>query len=238
MRSPENIVAEIQALKFAHGVTRIRFVDDLFLASKKIMHKTLSAFVSANLKVQWDATGRINILATSPPHLIDLMLQAGCREVALGIESGSDRVLAHIKKRITVEQVVAAVTRLCQAGISVKGYFILGLPSETKEEQGQTLYLIEQLWNLTANLPGSFRCSVFEYRPYPGTPEWQRLISTGLSAESMIHYESESLIGLDDGGMLDDCDEFNFSTGIQFGEVPVSETRRNVVRMMKRQRER
>lgn len=229
MRNPDNLIAEMATLTDRYGVTRIRFVDDLFLANSKIIVRTLQAFTHANLPLRWDATGRINVLDKVPTETIDLMVASGCREVALGIEAGSDRLLQHIDKKISVAQVIRVVTRLCSAGISVKGYFILGLPTETHEEHHATLKLIETLWSTTKSLPGSFRISAFEYRPYPGTPDWSRLLVAGYSASEMLAYSSPQA---PDDQTLAGRDEFNFSTGIQFGEVPVKQVRKNLYTIM------
>ncbi|RKE76999.1 radical SAM protein [Rhizobium sp. AG855] len=237
MRKPHNLIAEIVELRNVHHVERVRFVDDLFLANIKLIREILSAFVEEQIKIQWDATGRINVLANASDDIIDLMVLSGCREVALGIESGSDRLLSHIDKKISVRQILTAVERLCRAGVNVKGYFILGLPTETRQEQQQTVELIYRLQDLTSNLPGRFRCSAFEYRPYPGTPDWKRLVSAGYSEQEMMNYEPETLAELFQEKGLRDRDEFNFSTGIQFGEVPVSETRRTLAELMRRQKE-
>ncbi|TIU13891.1 MAG: B12-binding domain-containing radical SAM protein [Mesorhizobium sp.] len=229
MRSPDNLIAEMATLRDRYGVTRIRFVDDLFLANSKIIVRTLDAFVRANLSLRWDATGRINVLDKVPDDTIDLMVASGCREVALGIEAGSDRLLKHIDKKISVAQTIRVVTRLCSAGISVKGYFILGLPTETREEHRATLDLIETLWSVTDALPGRFRCSAFEYRPYPGTPDWLRLLRAGYSPSAMLAYSSPESPGIQ---AVAGRDEFNFSTGIQFGEVPVDQVRKNLYTIM------
>ncbi|WP_368508710.1 radical SAM protein [Bradyrhizobium lupini] len=232
MRKPERIMEEILNLKARLGVQRVRFVDDLFLANQRLMRTTLKAFVDARLDMRWDATGRINVLAGARDELFDLMVTAGCREVALGIESGSDRVLRYVDKKITVAQTVRAVTRLCRVGIDVKGYFILGLPTETRGEHQATLGLVRRLWDLTEGMPGRFRCSVFEYRPYPGTPDWQRLVDAGRLPAAMLDYSDR----MDDADFPPDRDEFNFSTGLQFGEVPVDVIRRNLAMIMREQR--
>lgn len=232
MRKPDGIMAEIFDLKARYGVQRVRFVDDLFLANQRLMRTTLNAFADAGLDMKWDATGRINVLAGARAELLDLMVTAGCREVALGIESGSDRVLGHVDKKITVAQIVRAVTRLCHVGIDIKGYFILGLPTETSDEHQETLTLIRRLWDLTDGMPGRFRCSVFEYRPYPGTPDWQRLLDAGHLPEAMLDYSDR----MDDAECPPDRDEFNFSTGLQFGEVPVDVIRHNLAMITREQR--
>ena len=148
------------------------------------------------------------------------------REVALGIESGSDRLLTYMGKRITNEMTRSVVERLTRHGINVKGYFIVGFPTETKAELAQTPALVYDLWDLTKNGPGAFRASVFEFRPYPGTPEWTRLLQSGrFTPRQLRDYAAVDLTssGLDEA--MRERDEFNFSVNLQFGEATIDEVR-------------
>ncbi|MFI0410455.1 hypothetical protein [Actinomadura sp. 3N508] len=76
---------------------------------------------------------------TGSPHHLDQLAANGLREVAFGIESGGKRMLAHIDKRITPAMVRSVVRRLTERGIADKGYFILGLPIETRAEPAHTV---------------------------------------------------------------------------------------------------
>lgn len=234
MRTPSSLFEEINQLQSRFAVQRIRFVDDLFLANSRVMRETLDAFVRERIGVRWDATGRINVLARADAKMLDLMKSSGCREVALGIESGSDRLLSHVDKKINVSQIITAVTSLCSAGVDVKGYFIFGMPTETVDEHRQTIALIRKLWDITERLPGRFRCSAFEYRPYPGTPDWRRLVAAGYSPDAMLSYVDSA----DDVLWSPDRDEFNFSTGLQFGGTSVKQIREDLVMIMQEQRQR
>lgn len=240
-RDPLNIIGEMEALASMYDVTAFRFVDDLFLASPHFMKKCLRLFKERAIgkKFVWDATGRINILSRAPESLLDLIQEAGCREVALGIESGSERMLAYIEKRITREMICTSIQRLTSRGINVKGYFILGFPTETQEDIDATERLIHDLWEIADQQPGSFRCSVFEFRPYPGTPEWHRLMSTGKYTEhQLLQYESIDLTGNGKMGTMLDRDEFNFSVNLQFGDIPIHVVRETLTRITVEQKQR
>ncbi|GAC1646759.1 MAG: hypothetical protein NVS4B12_14040 [Ktedonobacteraceae bacterium] len=240
-RDPLNIVEEMQALAEKYSVRVFRFVDDLFLASPPFMRKCLSTFNEYGIgeRFQWDATGRINILSKAPASLLDLMRQTGCREVALGIESGSARLLRYMGKHITPDMTKEAVRALTSRGINVKGYFILGFPTETEADLEETVHLIHDLWNIGASGPGMFRCSVFEFRPYPGTPEWHRLIATDrYREEDLLRYES---VDLTEHGKVQEMlerDEFNFSVNQQFGDVSIDRVRQYLTEIMVEQKQR
>ncbi|MFY1598373.1 B12-binding domain-containing radical SAM protein [Micromonospora sp. WMMD737] len=237
-REPENIIAEMDEVHARYGVTAFRFVDDLFLGYERFIRRCMAAFGEARVGTRyvWDATGRINVLARADDRLLETLAENGCREVALGIESGSARVLGHIGKRINPELTRQVVRRLTRLGISVKGYFILGLPTETRTELDATVQHVHELWDLADSQPGSFRASVFEFRPYPGTPEWHRLLATGrYDPAQLLDYGAVDLTsdGLDEA--MRERDEFNFSVNLQFGEVELPYVRRRLVELARAQ---
>jgi len=240
-RTPENIIEEMRELHKRYDVTAFRFVDDLFLGFEHFIRKCMAAFTVTGIgyRYVWDATGRINILHRMSDDMLELLKLNGCREVALGIESGSDRLLKYMGKRITPEMTRLVVRRLTAHGISVKGYFILGFPTETCAELRDTVRLVYDLWDITENHLGRFRASVFEFRPYPGTPEWRRLIASGhYSQQQLLDYTAVDLTagGLDEA--MRGRDEFNFSVNIQFGEATVDEVRARLTELSREQYQR
>lgn len=239
-RSPRNIIEEMHQLRSA-GVTAFRFVDDLFLGARRVIEQMMNAFAEEGVGdwAQWDATGRINVLDRASDSTLDQLAANGLREVALGIESGSERMLRLIDKRIDPAMTHRVVRRLTERGINVKGYFILGFPTETTTEIDDTACLVRDLWDLTDSLPGRFRASVFEYRPYPGTPDWQRLLATGrYSAEQLLNYSAVDLTadGVDES--MRERDEFNFSINVQLSDAPIDYIRRNLVALSREQHDR
>jgi radical SAM superfamily enzyme YgiQ (UPF0313 family) len=240
-RNPAGIIAEMDQLYATYGVSAFRFVDDLFLGYERFIRQCMAAFSAHRIgsRYAWDATGRINILHRASDDLLDLLAASGLREVALGIESGSDRLLAYMGKRITPDMTRTVLRRLTERGISVKGYFILGFPTETRQELDATVRHARELWDIADSQPGRFRASVFEFRPYPGTPEWHRLTTAGrYDLRQLLDYTAVDLTG--DG--LDEAmrgrDEFNFSVNLQFGEATVTEIRQRLVELSREQYQR
>ncbi|KLL11335.1 B12-binding domain-containing radical SAM protein [Protofrankia coriariae] len=237
-RTPAGIIAEMEALHEAYGVTAFRFVDDLFLGYERFIRRCMDAFTAHGIggRYVWDATGRINILHRADDALLDLLAANGLREVALGVESGSERLLGYMGKRIMPDMTRSAVRRLTERGISVKGYFILGFPTETRDELAATVRHVRELWEVADPHPGSFRASVFEFRPYPGTPEWSRLLATGRYQPSQLL--AYTAVDLTKGGVdeaMRGRDEFNFSVNIQFGEANVEEVRAALIELSREQ---
>jgi anaerobic magnesium-protoporphyrin IX monomethyl ester cyclase len=237
VRTPDSILAEMDHLR-QERVTAFRFVDDLFLGHRRVIDTMMDAFTAAGTGgwAKWDATGRINILNRLDDAALDRMAAAGLREVALGIESGSQRMLTLIDKRITPDMARDVVGRLACHGISVKGYFILGFPGETAEEVDMTVALIRDLWNLTDPMPGGFTASAFEYRPYPGTPDWDRLIAAGkYTPGQLLNYTAVDLTSDGTDTALFERDEFNFSVNLPLADAPISHVRSSLVTIAREQ---
>ncbi|MFD4248261.1 B12-binding domain-containing radical SAM protein [Amycolatopsis thermoflava] len=236
-RDPHNILAEMHQLR-GDGVTAFRFVDDLFLGARRVIDEMMAAFRTDRVGdwAVWDATGRINVLHRATDTTLDLLARNGLREVALGIESGSQRMLDRIDKRIDPAMARTVTRRLTERGINVKGYFILGFPTETRHEIDSTVRLVHDLWDLTDTLPGTFRASTFEYRPYPGTPDWHRLLATGhYTPDQLLNYSHVDLTdaGLDD--TLRERDEFNFSVNLPLANAPIDYIRTHLVTLAREQ---
>src|SRR5690606_6277138 len=239
-REPDNILAEMDQLR-GTGVTAFRFVDDLFLGAKRVIDKMMEAFTAARVGewAVWDATGRINVLNRASDAVLDTLAANGLREVALGVESGSERMLKLIDKRIDPSMTHSVVRRLTERGIGVKGYFILGFPTETEAEIDQTVRLVHELWEIADGQPGSFRASAFEYRPYPGTPDWERLMKTGTyTPEQLLNYSAVDLTSSGEEAAMRERDEFSFSVNLQLSEAPIDYVRRNLVALSREQYER
>ncbi|MGH3794588.1 MAG: B12-binding domain-containing radical SAM protein [Pseudonocardiaceae bacterium] len=239
-RDPRNILAEMHQL-CGQGVTAFRFVDDLFLGARRVIEQMMVAFTTDRVGdwAVWDTTGRINVLNRASDATLDTLARNGLREVALGIESGSERMLELIDKRIDPRMTHTVVRRLTERGINVKGYFILGFPTETAAEIDTTVRLVHDLWELTEALPGRFRASAFEYRPYPGTPDWHRLMATGrYTSAQLLNY---SAVDLTDAGVeesMRERDEFNFSVNLPLADAPIDYVRTQLVGLSREQHDR
>ncbi|PNE43515.1 B12-binding domain-containing radical SAM protein [Streptomyces noursei] len=240
VRDPASIITELETLNDEYGTTAYRFVDDLFLGAARVIRTQMTAFTQQRIgqRYVWDATGRINVLHRLDDTELDTLVDNGLREVALGIESGSDRILQAMDKRITAEMTETVARRLLERGIGIKGYFILGFPKESAEDLDATVRHIHNLWKIADQHHGNLRASVFEFRPYPGTPVWQTLTAAGHSPDDLLAYGDIDLTqdGADES--MRARDEFNFSVGIQFGDVPLQRVRSTLATLTREQHSR
>lgn len=175
-RSVQNVIGEIQQIQAEYDTTQFSFKDDTFTVNRKRVLEFCSEISNKNLKINWECNARVNLIDES---LLKEMKSAGCNSIKIGIESGSDRVLKTImKKGITTTQIKQAANLVRKVGIHWTGYFLMGIPTETKQEMLQTLNLMLHIKPDFASL------SVFE--PYPGT----ELHDMGIEAGYMVNNRS------------------------------------------------
>ena len=141
-RSPKNVVDEIEELIRVYGAKEIKFFDDTFTIDEKRVAEICNEMEKRNIKVPWSCLTRAN---TSSKELFKRMKKAGCWQVAIGLESGDQRMLNIMKKGVTVEQNENAVKWAKEAGLNVRAFFVLGMPGETLESIEKTIKFAKKL---------------------------------------------------------------------------------------------
>lgn len=127
-RSVDNVMAEVSELVRCYGTRELRFWDDVLTMREDYVIELCEAL--APFKLTWSCNGRVKLLTD---RVLDAMKRAGCWEIDLGIEAANNGVLEAINKRFTKEEAVETITRIKSHGIEVRTFFILGLPTETRD---------------------------------------------------------------------------------------------------------
>lgn len=155
-RSAENVIDEIKELCDL-GYDAVHFFDDTFTLNRKRLLRICELL--APLGILWRCFLRVD---TVDMATLWEMARAGCVEIGVGIESGSQVILDNISKGTTVLQNTQVVGWAKRAGIAVKAFIILGLPGENKDTLAET-----RRW-LALNRPA--KLDLVFYTPYPHTP--------------------------------------------------------------------
>lgn len=131
-RSPENVIDEIELLIKKFGIKEIHFEDDNLTLVRERVEKICLLLKEKNIKISWACPNGIRADKVDRA-LIKLMAESGCYYFAYGIESANSKILENIKKRETISVIDKAIELADNEGISCQGFFIFGLPGETKE---------------------------------------------------------------------------------------------------------
>ncbi len=169
-RSIDNVLSEIQMLRDDFGIREFHIVDDNFTMDTAYAKEFLRRLKELKLGMTWAVPNGVR-MDTLDVEMLSLMKESGLYLISLGIESGSDKVLAMMKKGITTSKIRRHVKMIHDAKIDMAGFFILGFPGETADTIRQTI-------RFSARLPIK-RANYFTYLPFPGTESYQTLLSSG-----------------------------------------------------------
>jgi len=136
--SAKYVLKELTEIQ-SYGFDAVNFFDDVFTVKRERL-KTICEGLKER-KMSW----RCFITGNSVTNaMLSQMAKSGCKEVAIGIESGSDRILQAIHKCSTSEKNKKAIQMAHDVGIRVKGFFIIGLPGESEDTIAETEAFINE----------------------------------------------------------------------------------------------
>jgi anaerobic magnesium-protoporphyrin IX monomethyl ester cyclase len=160
-RSLDSVFEELAFLKNRYGISRFSIVDDEFTLDQNYAAQFCERLLQSGLKLRWDCPVGIRLDSLNP-ELLRKMENSGCECIAVGIESGSERVQKLIGKNVTVEKIRQQAFMVAEnSNIRMIGYFMLGFPDETEEDIMQTIHLSTELplyrahFSLVIPVPGT-----------------------------------------------------------------------------------
>lgn len=168
-RKPETAVAALAHLR-AQGFQRFYFVDNNW--NIPASHALELCRALGGLSIEWRCI--LNPLDVSPA-LVEAMAEAGCVEVSLGFESGSEATLAGLGKRFSTADICRTSELLARSGIRQLGFLLLGGPGETRQTVQESLAFAEVLGLEAVRVTAGIRL-------YPHTPLGAIALAEGLIA--------------------------------------------------------
>ncbi len=161
VRSPQNVIREIELLMEKYDARVIFFYDDTFNVSLKRVEDICNLIMERRLPIFWRAEIRLDLM-TKP--LLAKMKQAGLFHVSFGLEAGSERIRnSVIDKKIKISDFHHVISWCKELEIIPNVFFIFSHPTETWEEAQETIRIIERYKN-------EVEASVAILHIYPGTP--------------------------------------------------------------------
>lgn len=137
-RSPDNVIEEIKYLINNFGVKEIHFEDDNLTLKREHIENICQKIIDNKIKISWACPNGVRA-DTIDMDLLNLMKKSGCYYLAFGFESGNQEILNNINKETTLDKLKQAAILANKVGIMTQGFFIFGLPDETKETIQETI---------------------------------------------------------------------------------------------------
>ena len=193
-RSPQKVIEEIRDVVEKYGVKEISFWDDTMSYHKKWMKEFCTLLIEAKLKVIWSCYAAVN---TVNQEILHLMKKAGCWNIFYGYETGVAILADNIKsnrKNKSMEYMKQVAKWTKDAGIEVRGSFMIALPGENPKLAEQTIQDAIELD------PEYAQFSITT--PYPGTALYNE-IKNGkwgkLTTEDFSEFQGWNVVFLPEG---------------------------------------
>ena len=158
-RSPALVADEMQWIKENYQVDTAWFVDDVFTISHKWLEEFTAEIEKRNIRLPYECITRADRMNED---VIALLKRSGCFRVWIGAESGSQRIIDAMDRRVKVEQVREMIRAARSAGLQAGTFIMVGYPGETEED------LVETLHHLKSSNPDQYTITVAY--PIKGTP--------------------------------------------------------------------
>lgn len=139
--STDYVVDAMQSVLARLPVKMLQIKDDTFTTHKKRVLELCRSIRDRKLEFFWSCDTRVDVLSD---ELLREMRLAGCQRLSLGVESGSQRILDAIEKKITVAEILESTELAKKYGIKVRYYMMLGNRGDTRETFEETLRFLER----------------------------------------------------------------------------------------------
>jgi radical SAM superfamily enzyme YgiQ (UPF0313 family) len=173
------VLDALEAALPRYRVKMVQVKDDTFTTNKKRVIELCRGIRERRLNFLWSCDTRVDVLSE---ELLYEMRLAGCQRLSLGVESGSQRILDAIHKKITKDDILEAVEMAKKYGVHVRFYMMLGNRGETVETFHETLEFLK----LARPHQYIFSCLSI----YPGTHDFQDAEAAGRLDRS-IYFEDD-----------------------------------------------
>ena len=167
-RSPENVVEEMGEC-VNMGIHEILIYDDTFNIDRKRVLDVCNLIKERDIDIYFDIRARIDRINK---EMLIALKEAGCVRIHYGVESANQRILEILRKDITVEQAEKVIKMTKDVGIETLAYFMIGNPTETRDEILNTIKFAKKL--------KPDYCHFSATTPFPATPLYALGLEKGI----------------------------------------------------------
>lgn len=165
-KSPGKMADDLQWVLEAFHPNDIEMADDNFFVSRKRVKEFCEEVLTRSLSFRWSGNCRFDYFVEYEDEFVELLKASGCYLLCFGGESGSDRILDYLDKKLHRQQIIESVKKARDHQLRIQISFMCGFPGETQEDISSTLSLIDEIKRV---YPSTEINGFFVYTPYPGS---------------------------------------------------------------------
>ena len=184
MRSPKALVDEMEYMKNKYNVDGFNFMDLTFVINRKEVLAFCKELTERRLGIHYQLPAGTRC-ESFDAELATALEKSGLKNFAFAPESGSETILAAIKKEIRLPKFFQAVRDVLKTHMTVACFIVIGFPEDTPQTMQETLRLIRRL-----AVMGVHDVTVSKFTPYPGSVYFTRLQEKGLISKGLSELEN------------------------------------------------
>lgn len=172
LRSSKSVFDEVMYLYDKYKMDIFYIADDTFTASPKRVREFCNMLKDSKISFFWGCESRADVITD---ELMNLLSEAGCRKLQIGLESADNEILKKLKKKVTIEQIENGIRIAEKYGMHVSASFIIGHAFDTHETIKKTLDFAKYIQKeYGAYIMGSVNT------PFPGTEQYENAEQLGI----------------------------------------------------------
>lgn len=157
-RSAEGVISEIESVIEEFGIRNFAFFDDNFNLNTEFVTTLCKRIIKKGIKIKWSCSARADLFTK---EMAEIMKEAGCVEVKVGLESANNKILDYLHKNTTLKEIKRGLNILRETGLNYSLQCIFGSPMESEETIKNTIKFVKKYkplfvsFNILTPLPGS-----------------------------------------------------------------------------------
>jgi len=195
--SAEYLYEHLLYLHQRWGIRHINFYDDQFTFQRRRVVDFCNMMIANPLGITFNCAVRAEHI---DPELLQLMKEAGCWMISLGVETGDPELLARHRQNSDLDLLAQRIREIKAAGIRTKGLLMMGLPGETETSIQRSIDYVLSLpiddFNLT------------KFTPFPGSPIYENIRQYGTFDEDPSRMDCMHFLFVPDGFTVETLEEW------------------------------
>ncbi len=199
-RDPVLVVDEIEQYVQRYAVRNIDFYDLTAIVKRGWILRFCDEMIRRRIDACWQLPSGTRSEAMDA-EVCERMYQAGCRNVSYAPESGSERTLERIKKKIRLDRMLESMQSAVRSGLNVKANILIGFPDETHQDIQDSMRFMLKMARV-----GVHDVSVWTFSPYPGSELFDQLRAAGKIRDVDDRFFASLLSYSNVAGAVSHCD--------------------------------